>query len=91
MPFIADQHFWGQVVYQRGVGPRPLSGRQLSVETLAAAIEAAVTDAGIVARAKALGEQIRAENGVGRAVEAVETAFTSRSHCLARSTVVRDV
>jgi hypothetical protein len=43
-----------------------------------------VTDARIVARAKALGERIRAEDGVGAAVEAVGRAFTSGSHDLAR-------
>ena len=85
VPFIADQHFWGQQVYERGVGPRPLSRRHLSAETLARAIEAAVTDTGIVARARAMGERVRAEDGIGAAVEAVHTAFTSRSQGVAMS------
>ena len=88
VPFVADQHFWGQQVYKRGVGPRPLSRRHLSAETLAAAIEAAVTDVSIVARAKALGERIRAEDGVGAAVEAVETALASRHHGPALSAAI---
>jgi sterol 3beta-glucosyltransferase len=84
VPFVADQHFfWGGQVYQRGVSPRPLS-RRLSVETLAAAIEVAVTDAGIVARAKELGERMRAEDGVGGAVEAALTVFSGSTPVIHR-------
>jgi UDP:flavonoid glycosyltransferase YjiC (YdhE family) len=62
---------------ERGIGPRPISPRHLSVETLAAAIETAVTDTRMAERTRALGERIRAEDGVGRAVEAVQAAVTS--------------
>lgn len=67
-PFIADQPFWGKVVYERGVGPAPIPQKQLTVAGLAAAISQAVGDPQMRTRAAQLGEQIRTEDGVGQAV-----------------------
>lgn len=71
VPFFMDQPFWGQRVADLGVGPRPIPHKRLSVEGLAAAITTAVTDKEIQRRAAALGEHIRAEDGVARAVEMI--------------------
>ena len=71
-PFIADQPFWGQVVYERGVGPQPIPQRKLTVEGLAAAITTVVSDTTLQERATALGAQIRAEDGVAGAVALIE-------------------
>lgn len=71
-PFFADQPFWGQRVYDLGVGPRPIARRRLTVAKLAQAIEQAVSDEAMRKRAAALGEQIRAENGVASAVSIIE-------------------
>ena len=68
-PFGADQPFWGQRVANLGVGASPVPGKKLTVETLAAAIRTATSDEAMKARAAALGEKIRAEDGVARAVE----------------------
>jgi UDP:flavonoid glycosyltransferase YjiC (YdhE family) len=54
------------------VGPRVSGIKALTAEKLAAAINAAVNDASLRARAAALGEKIRAEDGVARAVEIIE-------------------
>jgi len=70
-PFIADQPFWGKVVYERGVGPQPIPQKKLTVDGLAAAITAAVTDETMQQRAAELGAQIQAEDGVARAVEVI--------------------
>jgi UDP:flavonoid glycosyltransferase YjiC (YdhE family) len=70
-PFMGDQSYWGQRVYALGVGPRPISRAKLTAKKLADAITQAVTDESIKCRAAALGESIRAENGVARAVELV--------------------
>lgn len=67
-PFIADQPFWGKIVFERGVGPQSLPQKKLTVEKLAAAIRTATTDAALRQRAEALGAQLRAEDGVGNAV-----------------------
>jgi sterol 3beta-glucosyltransferase len=71
IPFFADQPFWGQRVADLGVGPQPIPRARLTVQRLAAAINAAVTDADLRGRAAALGATIRAEDGVARAVAVV--------------------
>jgi len=71
-PFIADQPFWGHRVHELGVGPAPIRQKKLTVENLAAAIETAVTNKTMQARATELGEKIRGENGVATAVSFIE-------------------
>lgn len=67
-PFFSDQPFWGLRVRDLGVGPPPVPQKRMTAKRLAAAIRRAVTDAGMQARAAALGEAIRREDGVGNAV-----------------------
>ncbi|HMQ33614.1 MAG TPA: glycosyltransferase [Chloroflexaceae bacterium] len=71
-PFFGDQPFWGRRVAELGAGPRPIPQRRLTAEALAGAIAAAVGDPAMRARAAALGETIRAEDGVARAVALIE-------------------
>jgi UDP:flavonoid glycosyltransferase YjiC (YdhE family) len=56
----------------RGLGPEPIPQRKLSASSLAAAIHTAATDPAMRQRATAIGEQIRAEDGVGNAVAILE-------------------
>ncbi len=72
VPFTADQPYWGRRVHELGVGPAPIVHKKLTVERLAEAIEAAVSDQAMRRRATELGAQLRSENGVARAVEIVE-------------------
>jgi sterol 3beta-glucosyltransferase len=67
-PFVGDQTFWGRRVATLGVGPAPIPQGKLTAERLAQAIRSAITDQGMRQRAAALGEAIRAENGVERAI-----------------------
>src|SRR5205085_2800708 len=69
VPFMADQPFWGRRIFHLGAGPRPLPRRLLSAERLAEALRQAVGDPAIRRRALNLGRRIRAEDGLGRAVE----------------------
>jgi UDP:flavonoid glycosyltransferase YjiC (YdhE family) len=78
VPFAADQPFWGQQVARLGVGPAPIPPKELSVDRLATAIEAALDDGAIRQRAADLGERLRAEDGTGRAVEVLE-AYLARA------------
>ena len=73
VPFFGDQPFWGARVRDLGVGPAPLPQRRLTADGLATALRAAVNDAQIRRRARALGRAIRAEDGVGSAVRLLET------------------
>jgi UDP:flavonoid glycosyltransferase YjiC (YdhE family) len=72
LPFIVDQPFWGKRIRELGVGPPPIPSKKLTADRLARAIHDAVTQPGMRARAAALGKAIRAEDGVGRAVELVK-------------------
>lgn len=72
VPFIADQPFFGARVHALGVGPAPIPRKQLTADKLAMAIQAAVSDKQMRAKAAALGECIRAEDGVGEAVRLIE-------------------
>jgi UDP:flavonoid glycosyltransferase YjiC (YdhE family) len=74
-PFFADQHFWGRRVKALGVGPDWIDREKLTADNLAQAITTAVTDPTMQAKAAQLGEKIRAEDGVGQAVAAVQQIF----------------
>jgi len=67
-----EEAFWGWRVEALGAGPNPIPRSKLSVERLARALGEATRDAQMRGRARALGEGIRSENGVVRAVEAIE-------------------
>jgi sterol 3beta-glucosyltransferase len=73
-PFMADQPFWGRLVHQLGVGPKPIRQWGLTAEGLAEAIRTAVQNETMQRKAAELGEKIRAEDGVARAVEIVAAA-----------------
>jgi len=90
VPHIADQQLWAGIARARGVAPsavpraglsasagaRPRAG--VGAERLARAI-VATRDSGMAARAGRLGESIRAEDGVGTAVRAVEALLAGHS------------
>jgi sterol 3beta-glucosyltransferase len=69
IPFFADQPFWAERAYRAGVGPRPIPRKKLTAENLAAAIDLAVNEPLLRRHAAQIGEQIRSEDGVQRAVE----------------------
>ena len=68
-PFFGDQPFWGRRVADLGVGAEPIPQKKLNADNLAAAITQVTSDAQIQQRAAALGEKIRAEDGITRAIE----------------------
>ncbi|MFC4909022.1 glycosyltransferase [Actinomadura gamaensis] len=67
-PFFGDQPYWGERVAALGAGPAPVPFRTLTVPRLASAIRRATGDDAIRTRAADLGERLRAEDGVARAV-----------------------
>lgn len=72
VPHFVDQPFWGKRVHALGVGPKPIPRRRLSAAGLAKAIQTAVTDPAMRQRAADLGEEIRAEDGIGIAADLIE-------------------
>jgi sterol 3beta-glucosyltransferase len=76
VPVFADQPFWAKRLFDLGAAPRPIPARQLTSEALADAIR--LTDGQEMRRrAAALGEHIRGEDGVARAVEAIHERMPS--------------
>ncbi|MCL4251122.1 MAG: glycosyltransferase [Anaerolineae bacterium] len=73
---MGDQPFWGRRVHELGVGPQPIPRHDLSAERLAYAIAQMTTDSAMQARAAALGDTIRAEDGVGNAVRVLRTILS---------------
>ena len=72
---LGDQPVWGKHVHRRGLGPKPISHHDLTSARLRAQINAMLGSPSMVEAARALGEQIRKEDGVGAAVEAIERTF----------------
>ncbi|HQZ21448.1 MAG TPA: glycosyltransferase [Thermoflexales bacterium] len=68
IPFFGDQPFWGHRAASLGVGPAAIPRKQLTTEKLAAAIQSAITNKTMREKAAALGEKIRAEEGIANAV-----------------------
>ena len=71
---LNDQLFWGRRVRDLGVGPEPIPQKKLTAETLLRAIKTSPEDGNVRERAAVLGERIRAERGVARAVEVIGSA-----------------
>jgi UDP:flavonoid glycosyltransferase YjiC (YdhE family) len=68
IPFFGDQPFWGNRIAELGVGTKPIPRKKLTAENLAKAIQMAVNDRSMCEKAANLGEKIRAENGIAKAV-----------------------
>ncbi|HEY1013043.1 MAG TPA: nucleotide disphospho-sugar-binding domain-containing protein, partial [Herpetosiphonaceae bacterium] len=67
-PFFGDQSFWGRQVARLGVGVPPIPQRRLTVDRLTAALQRLTGTPAFRAQALALGRNLQAEDGVGRAV-----------------------
>lgn len=68
LPLGVDQFFWGERVYQLGVGPKLIPQRNLNSNNLAKAIQRALSDESMHAKAKCISEGLSSENGVQAAV-----------------------
>ncbi len=87
-PFFGDQPFWGRRVAALGVGPDPIPQKKLSVERLATALRAVTGDPAMRARAAALGGTIRAEDGISRAIVAIEAYVSGKPASAGRAPII---
>lgn len=74
VPFGADQPFWARRAQGLGVAPAPMPRSSLTADCLAAALETALTDARMHARAADVGATLHRETGPSTAIDAVELA-----------------
>lgn len=68
IPFFGDQPFWGRRFYDLGIIPQPLPQKHLTPRRLASTLHNVSNNSAINSRVSALAEQIRAEDGLERAV-----------------------
>jgi UDP:flavonoid glycosyltransferase YjiC (YdhE family) len=71
LPHMTDQFLWARRLHELGAGPAPIHRRELTAARLAQAIRLALGE-DVRRAAAALGERIRSEDGVRRAVEIFE-------------------
>ncbi len=69
---LGDQPAWGRRIADAGLGPPPRSHHDLDGRWLARAIERMTTDDVMAARAREIGEKVRAEDGLAVATRALE-------------------
>ncbi|KAH9853091.1 hypothetical protein C2E23DRAFT_885078 [Lenzites betulinus] len=86
-PFFGDQFFWADRVEALGIGT---AVRKLTVETLSHALLDATTNQRQIERASAIGEQIRGEDGVSVAIEAIYRDL-EYARSLIKGTANRDI
>lgn len=72
VPHLADQPYWGGLLYQQGVAPKPLHRRQLTVENLIQRIQQVLHSNQKFEYAQKLGHNMRCENGVQTAISLIE-------------------
>jgi UDP:flavonoid glycosyltransferase YjiC (YdhE family) len=72
VPFHGDQPFWADLTDRLGVGTKPIPRRRLTAGRLATAIETALEDDALRRRAAELGDRVRKEDGVAKAVKIIE-------------------
>ena len=78
-PLLADQPSWARRVHALGAGPEPIPFAELTAGRLADAISVVTTDQGIRRRAEEIGQLVRGEDGLGRALEIV-MQYVENSH-----------
>ncbi|XP_057758346.1 sterol 3-beta-glucosyltransferase UGT80B1-like isoform X1 [Arachis stenosperma] len=69
VPFFGDQFFWGDRIYQKGLGPAPIPISQLTLENLSNAIKFMLQPE-VKSRAMEVAKLIKDEDGVTAAVDA---------------------
>ena len=75
IPFYLDQVFWGQRVFELGVGSKPIKRAHLTVSRLCQALVDLQSNDHIRENARLLAERIHRENGAARAASIIDQAI----------------
>jgi sterol 3beta-glucosyltransferase len=75
VPFGGDQPYWGNRVYQTGIGPKPIWCKKLSVENYRRALNEVAANQEMRNRAAFIGTELKKENGVANAVAIIEKSL----------------
>jgi UDP:flavonoid glycosyltransferase YjiC (YdhE family) len=85
VPHAFDQFMFARHVHERGLGPKPLPKRALTVERLAEGLRALTDDGAMRERARVTGERIRSRDPLRAAVTWLESALPGREERVART------
>lgn len=70
-----DQAFWGGVLHRAGIAPSMLHRRTVTADLLARAIRAVLASPAMGEKAREIGESMRREDGVQRAIALIEERY----------------
>ena len=79
VPFGWDQPLWGHRLHELGVGAEPIPAERLTVDRLVGALEQLTDDESMRTEAQRLGDLVRREDGVGRAVERIRQLLSGEA------------
>lgn len=85
VPQFFDQPYWGRLVYELGVGPKPVKLRKLTSQILANALEDLSSTPAYVEAAQGLRDKLLLEDGTNRAVDVIEETIADYRAPLPRS------
>ncbi len=71
VPHILDQYYWGRHIWLKKLGPPPIERAKLTVQNLAASIDACLDDHTIQNNAQRVGREIRTTDGVSSTALAI--------------------
>ncbi|MEW5853829.1 MAG: glycosyltransferase [Myxococcota bacterium] len=71
VPHLMDQHYWGHQVFTLGMGPRPIWRRHLTARRLTRALQEALANSQMRARARSMAARLRATDPVRDTVGAL--------------------
>ena len=77
IPFAGDQPFWGNLVWQRGCGPKPVPRSRLTVQRLTKGILDLISQSKYTVNAKQMAVELSRENGIKTASDIIEKEITS--------------
>lgn len=72
---LGDQHFWGTVAYEKGVGLKPVALKKMNENMLMNAAKELLANEKLYSNSRKLMEQMQDENGVVNAIELVENRY----------------
>lgn len=70
-PF-GDQHFWGMIIFRKGWGLKPVPLKKMTEKIFLKQVSALLTNADLYKATENIGIQLRAEDGVSRAIDIIE-------------------
>jgi UDP:flavonoid glycosyltransferase YjiC (YdhE family) len=82
IPFGGDQPFWGQQIYRRGLGPKPIPRDKMSEHKLARALSQLVGNPAFRENAQYISKHLRMEDGAATAADIIEQETTAFSAAL---------